>query len=136
MLCCERHATFRQAMILLSLATFAGLLGGTPRPSRHMLLALVLLVLLAVRFGPLSGDWRRMGAVIAMRQSNWDAATGPGDAMTLSISAGGHITNSDGLPAGAFRRSSDSGMGDTPWYAWGIMARFDKHALMITETHK
>jgi hypothetical protein len=133
LLCCERHATLRQAMILLALATFAGLLGGSARPSRQVLLAVVLLVLFAVRIGPLSGDWRRLGAVVAARQDNWDAASGSGDAMTLLMVHGGHITNSDGLPAGTFRRSSDSGMGDTPWYAWGIMARFGKHALTITE---
>lgn len=136
MLCCERHATLRQAMILLALATFAGLLGGTPWPPRHMALAVVLLLLFAVRIGPLSEDWRRLGAVIAARHGNWDAATRPGDSMTLLVVPGGHITNGDGMPAGTFRRSPGSGMGDTPWYAWGIMERFDKHALTITTARK
>jgi hypothetical protein len=134
--CCERHATLRQGMVLLALATFAGLLGNAVRPSRPVLLAVLLLVLFAVRVGPLSGDWRQLGAVVAVRQGNWDAATGPGDSMTLLMARGGHITNSDGLPTGTFRRSSNPGMGDTPWYAWGIMARFDKHALTVTEAPK
>ena len=135
-LCCERLVTFRQSMILLALATFAGLLGGMTRPARPTVLAVVLLVVFAVRIGPLSGDWRRLGTVIATRHSNWDAARGAGDSMTLLVVHGGHITNSDGLPTGAFRRSSDGGMGDTPWYAWGIMARFGKHALTIAETNE
>jgi hypothetical protein len=40
------------------------------------------------------------------------------------------------LRTGTFRRSSEPGMGDTLWYAWGIMARFDKHALTIAQAHK
>lgn len=136
MLCCERHSTLRQGMVLLALATFAGLLGRPPPIVRHKVLTFVLLVLLAVRVAPLYGDWSRLGTVIATRQANWKAATEPGDAMTLKVVRGGHITNSDGLPPGTFRRSSGTAMGNTPWYAWGIMARFDKHALTIAETNK
>jgi hypothetical protein len=136
LLCCERHSTLRQAMVLLALATFTGLLGGMVRPSRQLLLAVVLAVLFAVRLGPLAGDWRRLGAVVAARQANWEAATGPGHAMTLVVVGGGHITNGDGLRTGTFRRPSGAAMGDTPWYAWGIMARFDKHALTIEQAKK
>jgi hypothetical protein len=43
----------------------------------------------------------------------------------------GQITNSDALPVGQYRRTTDAPFGDTPWFAWGIMARFGKHALTI-----
>jgi hypothetical protein len=135
-LCCERHATLRQGMVLLALATFAGLASGLAPPVRHKILAAVLVALFAVRMAPLAGDWRRLGTVIAVRDSNWAAAAGPGDAMTLLVVPGGHITNADGLPSGEFRRPATPGMGDTPWYAWGVMARFGKHALTVAEADK
>jgi hypothetical protein len=43
----------------------------------------------------------------------------------------GEITNSDALPAGRYARTTDTCCGETPWYAWSIMARFGKHALTI-----
>jgi hypothetical protein len=130
-LCCERHATLRQGMVLLALANFAGLLGGTLLLPRRIVLAALLLALLTIRSGALLADWQALPQVIAVRNSNWASGTGPGDAMTLRVMPPGQITNSDALPVGQYRRTTDAPFGDTPWFAWGIMARFGKHALTI-----
>jgi hypothetical protein len=131
-LCCERHATLRQGMVLLALASFGGLLGSALPVPRLTVLAALLLALLGLRAGALSADWHAMPDVLAARRHSWAAAASPGDAMTLFLAPPSQITNSDALPAGQYHRTADGSLGDTPWYAWGIMARFGKHALDIT----
>jgi hypothetical protein len=130
-LCCERHATLRQGMILLAVATLAGLLGGALRVPRNVALAGVLLGLLLVRAPALRDDWRLLPDIVAARRGNWASGQSGGDAMTVRSVAAGRIVNADALPAGQYRRSTDVPFGDTPWFAWGIMARFGKHALTI-----
>lgn len=134
MLCCERHSTFRQAMILLAIATFAGL-RGAPAP-RYGLLAILLLTLFGMRAAPLYADWSRLGTVVAARQRNWESAAKPSDSMTLLLAPDGHITNSDALTKGSFRMPSGTGMDNIPLFAWGIMTRFGKHALTIAPADK
>jgi hypothetical protein len=131
-LCCERHATFRQAMILLALLTLAGLLGSALMVQRSVLLAALLLVLLVARAGALYSDWHLRDQVFAARQRTWDSGAGPGDAMTFFLAPAGRIINDDALPIGRYRRTSDIPVEGAPWYAWGIMAHFGKHALTIT----
>jgi hypothetical protein len=130
-LCCERHATLRQGMVLMALFALAGLLGGGFLAVRQIGLVALLLVLLGVRAAPLSAEWRGLGDVFAARQRSWASAAAPGDAMTLFLAPPAPITNADSLPPGQYRRTTDQPFGDTPWYAWGVMARFDKHILVI-----
>jgi hypothetical protein len=131
-LCCERHATLRQGMILLALLTLAGLLGSALVMQRAVLLAVLLLTLLVVRAGPLYSDWQLRDQVFAARQRTWDSGAGPGDAMTLFLAPAGRILNEDALPPGQYHRTSDVPVEGAPWYAWGIMALFGKHTLTIT----
>ncbi len=131
-LCCERHATFRQAMILLALLTLGGLLGSALMVQRSALLTLLLLLLLVLRAGALYSDWLLRDQIFAARQRTWESAASPGDAMTFFLAPAGRIINEDALPAGQYRRTSDIPHEGAPWYAWGIMARFGKHHLTIT----
>jgi hypothetical protein len=130
-LCCGRHAALRQGLVLLGLASFAALLGGAFQAPRRLGLAAVLLGLLALRATLLWQEFRLMPEVIATRQRNWDQGNGPGDAMTLRLAPAGGITNNDALPEGRYLRDSEWPFGNTPWFAWGIMARFGKHTLTI-----
>jgi hypothetical protein len=130
-LCCERHATFRQAMVLLALLTLAGLLGNALMVQRSALLAVGLLVLIAVRADALLSDWKLRDEIFSARQRTWNSGVRPGDAMTLILAPTGQIVNSDTIPVGQYRRASDIPIEGAPWYAWGIMARFGKHALTI-----
>jgi hypothetical protein len=131
-LCCERHAAFRQAMILLALLTLAGLFSRTRMAQHSALLAVALLVLFVVRAGALHSDWLLRDQIFSARQRTWGSGAGPGDAMTLFVAPTGRIVNGDALPTGQFRRTSDIPIEGAPWYAWGIMAHFGKHALTIT----
>ncbi len=131
-LCCERHATLRQSMLLMALVALAGLLGGALPMLRRLGLAALLLVLLALRAAPLSAEWRGLPDVLAARRQTWASAAAPGEAMTLFLAPPAPITNADSLPAGQYVRTTDQPFGDTPWFAWGVMARFGKHTLTIT----
>jgi hypothetical protein len=130
-LCCGRHATLRQGMVLLALAALAGLLGGAWPAVRQVGLAALLLVLLGIRAAPLTAEWRGLGDARAARLRTWESGAAPGDAMTLFEAPPAPITNADALPPGQYRRTTDVPVGDTPWFAWGVMARFGKHALTI-----
>jgi len=130
-LCCERHATLRQGMVVLALVALAGLLGDALLVPRQIVLSALVLGLLAVRAEPLAADWRALPDSLAARQRNWASGETVGDAMTLLVAPPGRITNSDALPAGHYRRTTNEPFGDTPWYAWGVMARFGKHCLTI-----
>jgi len=135
-LCCERHADLRQAMILLALLTLAGQLGSALMVQRSALLAALLLLLLAVRAGALYSDWHLRDQVFATRQRNSDAGATPGDAMTFFLTPPGQIINDDELPTGQYHRTSDIPIEGAPWFAWGIMAYFGKHALTIKATNE
>jgi hypothetical protein len=135
-LCCERHVTMRQGMVVLALAALAGLLGGAARVPRQIGLAAVVLGLLWLRAAPLAAEWRALPDVIAARQRTWASAAADGDGMTLFLAPHGDITNAESLPIGQFRRAANAGdtpagFGSNPWYAMAIMGRFDKHALAI-----
>lgn len=130
-LCCERHATLRQGMLLLALASCAGLLGGQWRVVRHIGLAVVIVALLGLRAPALHADWRTLPVVIQARQRSWDSGRGAGDAMTLWTAPPGQITNGDAIPYGSFHRMTDTPWGGTEWYAWGIMMLFHKHVLTV-----
>ncbi len=136
LLCCERHFTMRQGMVLLAIATLAGLLGGAMKVPRRIGLAAIILGLLWLRAAPLAAEWRALPDAVAARQRSWASAAAGADSMTLFLAPQGDITNADSLPAGHYRRGADSDdtpatFGDTPWYAMGIMGRFDKHDLTI-----
>jgi hypothetical protein len=130
-LCCERHATLRQGMVLLALVALSGLLGGIWLVARRVALAGVVVGLLGLRAGPLSTAWGGLGDTQAARRLTWESGRAPGEAMTLFLAPADTIANADALPPGNYRRDSEQPVGDTPWYAWGVMARFNKHALSI-----
>jgi len=135
-LCCERHATFRQGMVVLAIASLAGLVRGPPALVRHVGLASLLCGLLALRAPPLRADYRSLGSVIAARQRTWQSGHGAGDDMAFYLSPPARITNWDSMPAGAYTRHSDVIWGDGAWYAWAIMASFGKHRLTIVPSEK
>ncbi len=137
-LCCQRHAALRQGVLVLALVSVGGLLGGALRRPRLIVLSGVLAGLLAVRADALGADWQAIPQVAAARRQTWQSGLGPGDAMTLTQVRPGRIVNASSIPAGQYRRTTDTPPppgqtpGGTPWYAWGIMARFGKHALTVS----
>ena len=129
-LCCERHATMRQGMLILALATASGLCSSALLLQRQIVLAALLVVLLAIRAVPLYADWHMMSDILAARQRTWQSARNHGDTMTLFVVPASQILNSEALPAGRFSRFSDS-VADIPFYASAIMNRFGKQAVII-----
>jgi len=132
--CCQRHATQREALVLLALVSLASHrpdLTGTLQKLRPVALAALLLLLAGLRVGPLSTDLLNQSRVIAARQRSWDSARAPGDAMTLVLAPAGEITNSDTLPLGHFHQCGTTPGCTVPWYALGIMNRFGKQDLTI-----
>lgn len=130
-LCCQRHASLRQGMILLAIVDFAGLLRLPRSWMRPVILAAVLAGLLVARSKPLLNDWRALPTVIAARTRTWQSGRQSGDAMVLYVAPAGLITGGNTIPAGNYERRGDAMWGGAPWYAWGVMARFGKHSVAI-----
>jgi hypothetical protein len=132
--CCQRHATQRQALVLLALFSLTGLrpdMSALYERIRPPALAALLIALLCLRAGALSTDWTHQSRVIAARQRSWDSARAPGPAMTLVMTPPGEITNFDTMPTGHFHLCGTTPGCQVPWYALGIMNRFGKQDLTI-----
>lgn len=130
-LCCERHATLRQGMVLLALLALAGLLKTMLLHGRSILLTVLILGLVSLRAVPLWAAWESMPEARLAHWRTWQSAGTPGETMTLFLAHTSPIVNDDELPAGHYKRSTDNSPGDTPWFAFGVMARFGKHILDI-----
>lgn len=131
-LCCERHTTLRQTMIVLALAVLSTLLGHEAWRVRRWLLPCAMLVLAGYRIGPFLHDMSVRHQIIVMRQQNWQSGLSHDATMLMKIGPDTALLSSEALPAGVYHRHSRNAPGDTPWYAWGIMMRFDKDMLDIS----
>jgi hypothetical protein len=136
-LCCERHVTERQSMILLALVSLAELRPAlpwlAPRLS-HAALAFVLLALLSVRSGALFADWQRLPHAMSILRHNWKYALKQGDTMKWVTSLQSDVVNFDALPAGQYHLCSGDASCKVPWFAQGMMDRFHKQSLIITNS--
>lgn len=133
-LCCERHVTQRQSMILLALFCLADLRPKlswlTPRLS-HGAQIIVLLGLLCARSGALITDWQRLPHSMSILHHNWKFALRRGGTLRWVTETPGAVVNGDGLPAGHYQRCSETASCEAPWFAKGIMDRFQKQSLDI-----
>ena len=128
-LCCERHATMRQGMLILALVAVSGLCRNAPLLQRQIVLAALLVVLLGMRVVPLYGDWRLLSDVLAARQSSWESASDHSDTMMLFVAPPAKSsTGTRFLPAASQLRSFPGECCRHPWWAAGIINRFGKRS--------
>jgi hypothetical protein len=103
MACCERHATFRQCMVFIGLASSASGLAALA-PSVRLLARLpasrawgVRLILLALLIGAISSirglwhDYANYNSLVSAREATWASGRADGPTMTITQSAYGSI---------------------------------------------
>ncbi len=111
--CCDRHATLRQALFVLALAALAvGLHRAVAPPLRLRAAAPLLLAAAAAIPAALDGaalrhDFALAPAAVAVRRANWGQGLAPGDAMAFRPPPPMRIVRGFQLPAGSY----DSGAG-------------------------
>lgn len=134
-LCCERHETFRQALLVVGGLLFAAAL---PRPAAPRLRAAGTLTLVAtfatlltLRSAALRHDLALRPAAGAIRGANWLSGRAPGDGMVFRSQPKGRLTGGWTLEHGLHRRP-DRGAALPPglnWHAFAILLFFDKTEL-------
>ncbi|MCQ8239520.1 hypothetical protein [Rhizosaccharibacter radicis] len=133
-LCCSRHASLRQGMILLALLCFAALLPRKGRPvgsprgreARLWLVPLVLAVLLCGRLPVVAGDLHRLPAFLRAREAEWRSGRSAGDAMMLRVGPGGRLFGGPDWKPGSLVRAN----GGEPGFGLdGIAAFFNKRRI-------
>lgn len=130
--CCDRHATLRQALFVLALAAFAVALHRAVAPPWRLravaplLLAAAAAIPAALDGAALRHDFARMPAAVAARRANWAQGLAPGDAMAFRPPPPMQIVRGFRLPAGSYEAGPD-----TPWPELGIMRFFGKRALTV-----
>ena len=128
LVCCERHDTVRQCMIVLTLMAGAALAAAYLPPRRPklltagpgaLLLALALLILTIQRAPDLAAAYQARPTIVAIRHDNWNAGTAPGGWMTFLMAPLPPIVQGMAPPErGIFRQSPD-----TPWL-WDLVMTF------------
>ncbi|HVZ44415.1 MAG TPA: hypothetical protein VHA82_11445 [Ramlibacter sp.] len=135
--CCERHGTFRQALVCLALFSFAWWLGrrmqgrsaarGLPALSPLCLLLAVVIAGIP-SWGALLADYKSYPARISAAHANWIAGNAAGDTFTYVALPPGEIVGGPYLPAEGTFAAGPSGPGNVPH----IIAFFRKKAVTFT----
>lgn len=134
MLCCERHGTLRECMMLLALASVAALPTGIGRFGHDAIfrqftgpLALLLAIgiALAPRLSALAHDYGEYHRLVRARSETWLSGQAATDKMVFHLMPRGQVVGSENLPL----RASASMDEHPPWYVAGILFFFRKDAL-------
>jgi hypothetical protein len=125
--CCQRHTTVQETLVLLSVATLAGLLPLALSRTRAVLLACGMAFLLNVRAEALRQSAAAIPAIEQVRAQNWAALKSPGSTVRFIASHGTPVANGNGLHEGIFHRGDPS----TPWDAQAILDGFGKDMVTV-----
>jgi hypothetical protein len=112
-LCCERHETLRQALVVLAILMLAAIFP-RPAPDRGLLaagaglsaLAGAILVTSAIRLPAWRSDLALLGPTLAVRTANWASGRSPGDAMEYRPEPLTSLSNGWRLTPGTYRRAT------------------------------
>jgi hypothetical protein len=133
--CCERHASYRQALVLLMMVALAGMLPRRrPGPARRwpvapLLLALALLPSLPPRLLALAGEYRLIPAREAARATTFATGWAPGPAPIRFVRPpSGPLLRHAYLPRGYYRLA-----GNPAWYLQGPMLFFGKDSMEVVD---
>jgi hypothetical protein len=130
LLCCERHETFRQCLVVLAALAAAASLPRGPGTMRRLGLAAMAAAIagmLALRLPAIRSDLALVPAASDQRAANWLAGRAPGDAMAFRPEPPGRITSGWALSPGTYRRPDRGGHPpELPWHVFAIMLYFDK----------
>jgi hypothetical protein len=135
LLCCQRHETFRQGLILLAaLAAAAALPRATPAWGRlgATAMAAAFAGALMLRLPDIAADLALMPEARRQRAANWASGRAPGEVMEFHTEPVGRVSGGYLLSPGVYRLASQgSPPGDMPWYAYAILRFFGKLELRL-----
>lgn len=131
MLCCQRHASFREWMIVLALLVGGSLCGlrlGRPRPRlAAACLALAAGLCLAVRAGALRHDYALRRAEAHARSASWRSGLDPqSTAMVFELPPATRLSDDVPLAPGLYRAKDP-----IAWPYLGILLFFGKQSLEV-----
>ncbi|MBR0679373.1 hypothetical protein GXW74_02650 [Roseomonas eburnea] len=132
MLCCERHETFRQGLLVVAAMLLAASLARPPaafrRSAAMLALAGAFAALFWMRVPALRHDLALRPRAAEVRAANWAAGRAATDSMRFVAEPAGRITRGWALEPGVYRRE-DRSMSLPPgmtWHAFAVMLFFDK----------
>lgn len=131
-LCCARHETFRQSLMVVALVLLAASLA-PPATAKLRTLAMAAFMLagaavMGLRTPALRHDLALRPAVAEVRATNWRAGRAATDSMHFAAEPNGRITGGWQFPPGLHRRE-DRGASIPPgmeWHVFAILVFFDK----------
>jgi hypothetical protein len=132
--CCERHGTLRECMILLALASMAALPGRAAHSGNHpngwrlagpVALLLAIGIAAAPRLPALAHDYGKYRQLVQARAKTWHSGQAADGKMVFHLVPLGQVVGTENLPL----RGSASMDAHAPWYVAGILLFFRKDAL-------
>ncbi|HGL4258421.1 TPA: hypothetical protein ACKE3D_002101 [Burkholderia dolosa] len=132
LLCCERHDTFRQCLILLGIASAAsaaaargGLLSGQHQRG-YLLILVAVFVAISGSAKDLMSDYARYRDLEGARIQNWRSGKSDGPSMTFLVPIPGRVVGGLVEPGGTYHMSNNP-----PVIPQGIMYIFHKSSVTI-----
>lgn len=132
LLCCERHDTFRQCLILLGLASAASAASARcgPLSGQHqrgyLLILIAVLVAISGSARDLMSDYARYRDLEGARIQNWSSGKSDGLSMTFVVPMPGKVVGGLVEPGGTYQMSNNP-----PVIPQGIMYIFHKSSVTI-----
>ena len=120
MVCCQRHGTFRQALVLAGLVSLAAFAAGRRAPlagegdadhaPTFAILCLVAAVGLpaALSIPGVLADYRSLDKRLQSGRENWEAGMAGGDRFTYQTLAPGRVVGGLGIPEGTYTAGADT----------------------------
>lgn len=133
MVCCERHVSFRQGLVVLALYSFAQAWPTRQLwPARAALLAVPLAVAFAWRLPDIRFDRSLMRQTIADNAANWRSGLASGSAdLEWHNAPIPRIANGWLLDPGTYVRTTETEPGALDWRYFAVLVFFGKHRLHV-----
>jgi hypothetical protein len=141
LLCCERHETFRQTLVVLAILALAAALPRAAAPVRRgrwavaglSAFAAALVLAFTLRLPALRSDLALTGQTLAARAGNWASGRSPGEVMEFRPEPSTSLANSFPPAPGVYRRESRDAVRPPgmAWYIFAVLLYFDKLELRV-----
>jgi hypothetical protein len=141
LLCCERHETLRQTLVVLAILALAAALPRAPAPARRgrwtvaglSAFAAALVLAFWLRLPMLRSDLALTDQTLAARAENWASGRSPGEVMEFRPEPSTRLANGWAPAPGVYRRQSRDPVRptDMEWYIFAVLLYFDKLELRV-----
>lgn len=134
--CCERHGTFRQLLILLGLISFSAFAAGwakfsatdsarAPATTKSIMFLVASVLIPASISAPwIALEYRHYSTYLEVSVQNWNAGIAPGDRLVYRLLPPGKIIGSISIPDGNYTLTDDS-----KWIIHSMISYFHKKSI-------